>query len=133
MTLPKEWQQMVLAQTIEFNVLYDDHVVVTHAEHCSIKKFVRVLPIATRQISERLLNSFWCPAQPFAIRIFTDQGEHLAHQVRNRFLSLGISNHDFSGFAHFISAFHTDCSPVYSKLFLLVSSIRSRSTRAAEQ
>src|ERR1700722_6196013 len=112
MTLSKERQQMVLAQTIEFNVLYDDHVVVTHAEHCSIKKFFRILPVAARQISECLLKSLWCPAQPFAIRIFPDQRKHLPHQVCDRFLALGIRNDYFSSLAHFVSAFRSAYSPL---------------------
>ena len=48
MALPEEWQQMVLAQAVQFDVFHDDHIVVTDTEHCSVQKLFRVLPVAAR-------------------------------------------------------------------------------------
>ena len=66
-----EWQHVMLAQRVQFDVLDDDHVVVLRAEYGVIHYRVKVLIVAAAQECHRLRRAFRCLDQPLALQILS--------------------------------------------------------------
>ena len=86
MRLAEKRKQVMFAQAEEFDVLDHHHFVIGHAERRAIQHGIQILVIPAGEELEGLLETFRCLAQSFAIRIFTDQGNHLADQIGNLLL-----------------------------------------------
>ena len=79
--LAEERQQVMLAQTIEVDVLHDDHLVVVHREERVVEHFVDVGAVAAGQKRERLLDALRSTHQPLASRVFPELNQQLANQI----------------------------------------------------
>src|SRR5438552_6762102 len=144
--LAEERQQVMLAQTEKLDVLDQHHFVVAHAERRAVEQMVGVLVIAAGQEAQRLLVALRRLAQALAIRIFADQPDDLFDVACDGFRVTPVSlvqQYFFGGLGHFGFLPHrasifcrsrmgtsTASSPAYSKLLLLVSSTRTRSSLA---
>src|SRR6266851_335397 len=129
----EEWQHVVFAEAEEFDVLNDDHLVVGHAERRAIQDMIQVLVVAAGQVLERFLEALRRLAQAFAIRIFSNELDDLAHMVCNPALIdflviLFVQQNFFRWLGH--GWFPSRLSPAYSKLLFPVSSTRMRSSFA---
>src|SRR6266436_2235451 len=94
---------------------------------------IQVLVVAAGQVLERFLEAFRRFAQAFAIRIFSDDLDDLAHVVRDRarinfFRLLLVQQNFFRRLGH--GWFPSRLSPAYSKLLFPVSSTQMRSSFA---
>src|SRR5229473_3689660 len=131
MGLAEERQQMVFAETEEFDVLHDDHLVVGHAERRAIQYMIQVQVVTAGQILESFLETLRRLAQPFAIRVLSDDLDDLAHVAsdgaRVEFLAV-IQKNFFRWLRH--GRFPSRLSPAYSKLLFPVSWTRIRSSFA---
>ena len=74
-------EQMVLAETVEADVLRDDHLVVLLLEDRPVEELVDILRVAAREKSERFRDALGRPAEPLAIGILAELGEHLPYQL----------------------------------------------------
>src|ERR1700730_221113 len=137
-------QQVVLAEAEEFDVLYQHHLVIADAERCSVEEVVYVLMIAAGQEFQRLFITLGCLTESFALGIFADKLDDLAHVAGDRACvdGLGVVKQDFfrwlgpRGFPSELTATPVGSvrlSAVYSKLLLVVSSTRTRSSLAGEK
>src|SRR5712692_9521939 len=77
--LAEKRQQVMFAETEEFDVLHDDHFVVGHAERRAVQYMIQIQVVPTGQILERFLVTLRRLAQPFAIGILSDDLDDLAH------------------------------------------------------
>ena len=76
----KKGQHVVLAQAEHLNVLYDHHFVIVNAEQRALQDLLRVLAIAFGEILQRLGVTLRCLQQAFALGLFAQADQHLAHQ-----------------------------------------------------
>src|SRR5712664_3331569 len=129
--LAEERQQMVFAEAEEFDVLHDNHLVVGHAERRAVQYMIQVQVVTAGQILERFLETLRRLAQPFAIRILSDDLDDLAHVAGNpaRIDFLLIVQQNFFGWLGH-DRFPSRLSPAYSKLLFPVSWTRMRSSFA---
>src|ERR1700731_1083857 len=99
MRLPKKRQQMMLAQAEKFDILHQDHLVVTNAEGSPVQKVIDVLVIPAGQKFEGLLITLWRLPQSLALRILADQPDNLAHVTSNclRITRFSFVEQDFFG------------------------------------
>src|SRR5258708_2300133 len=129
--LAEERQKMVFAETEEFDVLHDDHLVVGHAERGAVQYMVQVQVVTAGQILESFLESLRRLAQPFAIRVLSDDLDDFAHVAgdgaRVELLAV-IQQNFFRWLGH--GWFPSKLSPAYSKLLFPVSWTRMRSSFA---
>src|SRR5207244_2989520 len=80
-TLTKKWQEMVLAETIEVDVLDDDHLVVIDREQCAVQDLVDVGIVSIRQKFQRLLDAFRRIQQPLAARVLSELRQQLPDEL----------------------------------------------------
>ena len=71
--LPKEGQQMVLAEGIEFYVLHDDHIVVGLLEECRAQDGHGIFVVASGEFRPGTSHPARCLDKPFARRVFAQQ------------------------------------------------------------
>jgi hypothetical protein len=76
-TLAEERQEVMLTETVEVDVLDDDHLAVVDREQRVVEDCVDVHVVAARQKLEGLLDAFGSVQQSLAARIFTDLGKEL--------------------------------------------------------
>jgi len=80
---PKEWKQMVLAQTEEGDVLHDDHVVVILNGEEGIADYCRWIGgIARGEVSKGFSDPVWSFKQTLAIWILAKLLEKGCHRIR---------------------------------------------------
>ena len=134
MALAEERQQMMLAQAIELNVLYNDHFIVGDAEHRTIENCFGVLPVPARQVLERFRETLRRFFESLAGGIFADLLEDFPREIGEAD-TRGVLNRLHFGRAHCPLSLPGVAAGTYSsshsKLFLDVSSTRTRSSRAA--
>src|SRR5215469_2894066 len=126
-------QEVVLAEAKELDVLDDDHLVVDHAERRAVEHVVDVLVIATGEELKRFFETLRRFAQPFAIGIFANDFDQLAHVTSDaiqvgRFAVVSIGQQDF--FGRLTHEWFSSLFPANSKLLLAVSWMRTRSSLA---
>ena len=133
MAASEEWQQMVLAQAEDLNVLHDHHFVIRDREKRSIQYLIDILPVAAGQVSHGLRHPMRRPQQAFPAGVLAELANHRAHglfeHIRGRGAFLFVQELQFIGF-HRFSAFRSAPAPEYSKELEFVSSRRTRSNRA---
>src|SRR5258708_35821869 len=133
MALSEERNHVMFAQTITLDVFYQHHLVVTHTEHGAVQEFFRVLVVATGQKSQRFLKTFGGVPQAVALGILSNELEHAPHQVGDGFRFFHADRFGQRKFFRALPFFRHRLlpgSPMYSKLFRLVSSTRTRSSFA---
>ena len=84
--LAEERQQVVLAQAEEFDVFHDDHFVVGDGKRGAVHDGIEILVIAAGEKLQRLFKTLRGLAQTLAVRIFPDERNHFAHQIRDALL-----------------------------------------------
>ncbi len=121
MDLAKEWQHVVLAKAEHFDVLYDHHLVVIHAEERCLQDLFGFLLIALSKVLQSVGKSLRRLQQPFAVRLFAQTDQHLARKL---FKAGAGQGRGFRQVSHDAPRIHNRNSapPAYSKLFIMVSS-----------
>src|SRR6267143_681797 len=131
MGLAEERQQVVFAEAEEFDVLHDNHFVVGHAERRAIQYMIQVQVVTAGQIFESFLETLRRLAQPFAIRMLSDDLDNFApvagDGARVELLAV-IQKNFFRWLGH--ERFPSKLSPAYSKLLFPVPWTRIRSSFA---
>src|SRR5947209_4537836 len=136
----------MLAQAEKLDVLHQHHFVVAHAECRAVEEMIDVLVIAAGQEAQCLFIALGRLAQAFAVRVFADDPDDLFNMACDRlrvapvpfvqqyFLcrlgQFGFLPHRTPISWSASTGASTSCSPVYSKLLLLVSCTRTRSSFA---
>ena len=85
-TLPEERQQMMLAQTVEINILDDDHFAVVDGEQRAVDNLIDIGTVAARQEFKRFSHTGRGSHQPFTCQILADLAQHRLDRIPNSLL-----------------------------------------------
>src|SRR5579863_7923146 len=130
---------MVFAQAEKFDVFHHHHLVIVHAEGGAVQHRIQILVIAAGKKFQRFLKTLRRLAQSFAVRIFADQRDYLAHQVGHALLldfHVAFVKQYLRWLVHWpipslwSGARSGNSSPAYSNELFAVSSMRTRSSLA---
>ena len=88
--LADEWQHMVLAGRIEFNVLDEDHLLVLLVENGGLDDLNSVLGIALRHELHSLRHPLRCLQQSFPLNVLTEKLQYFPDVSRNLLRGLSI-------------------------------------------
>ena len=83
MGLAVEGQHVVLAKGVEVDVLDDDHLAVVFLELGLIEYLYGIFVVATCEVGHSFCHTEGGLQQAFALGVFTDEGEQLAHPLLN--------------------------------------------------
>ena len=99
MRLAEKRQHVMFAQAEKFDVLHHHHFIVVDAEGRAVEDVIHVLVVAAGEKFQRFFETLRRFAQPFAIRIFTDQTDNFAHVTCDltRINSSGFVQQNFFG------------------------------------
>src|SRR5687767_4156247 len=79
--LPEKRQNVMLAKTVEINVLDDDHLVVIDGEQCAVEDGVDIGVVTAGQEPERAFDALRGADESFAGWIFAQLGEQAPDQI----------------------------------------------------
>ena len=83
MGLPDERKHVMFAGGIQFNIFYEDHLLVLLVEYCRADYRLSVLGIALGQELERLGHPLRSLEQAFPPRVFPEEPQYFLHMYRN--------------------------------------------------
>ena len=127
--LAEKRQQVVLAQTEDFNVFDDDHLVVGNREVGRVDDLVEILPVAAGQEAQSVRHPLGRALQAVPLRVFPQQRQDAPVQTRD-LIGRGLRPGKFH-FGPINLHGVLPSSPRYSNEFKLVSSNRTRATGTA--
>src|SRR4051812_18486063 len=111
----------MFAETVEFNVLHYNHFIEIDGEESPIHHFVEISLVAAGEVFHGALPALGSSRQTLARRIFAQHTKHVRHAAGDL---ASVRGHFYDCFwFHFVSS---------SKLFLAVSEMRTRASRAGK-
>ncbi len=77
----EEWQHVMLTEAEHFDVLDDDHLVVSDGEECALEQSFGIFAITSGEELHRFADPLGSELEAFAVRIFTEADEHFLDEI----------------------------------------------------
>src|SRR5262249_17995691 len=81
MTFAEEREHVVFAKAENFDVLDNNHLVVSHVKQRTVQNLIGILPVTARQIPQRSIDPLWCLDQSITGGIFSQFRQDMANLI----------------------------------------------------